>query len=1572
MDQTTLYRMVTGQVGNNAIGRGGSSDNFFTKRGKSIENSLGTVGSFIVGNVDTANEKRNSEARLKKQNANLDNIAKKYGYADRHAVWDALDQAKANGDQETLDRLNNTIMPELQAQTATDADIARNASKDWEDYRTNSYFGKKVNQDRGKYLGSAINTLSTAVDLTGLSATPLANSIQGGIEGVADELEQNGFNDFSLERAGQNALIGATTGAVTGALNKGLSNSMAKRGGNLFKGSNKLTQGLNNLGSKTALGRVGSTIMTGAGRGALSGAVGGATGAGLSAAMNGGDVIGSALEGAKQGVGQGALTGGIMSGANLALSKTPGVGKFYNELQSAKGRWDQSGGNFDERLTNTLTSGDSAVGDWLMRNTNSKTLGSIGNIGDTIRDYTDQGMGIRKATDEAYRDLIREYTEGEEGGYEGLLQNAKAAGAPGDNNYQSARRFLDGGGMDIYPEDMLESLRSVYGDDFKESIYKNKDGSWRIKNGEPYVETMYKNQLAQRIAKDLDAYDANTYSPGSEKEGYVPGIADNYETAVKARNGRLDYLRNELENGRISYGELAELQDYKPQILALGDAQLAEAAGIPEDEFKAYNSKQNASKFVGVDTLGNSSEYTPEQLSKLIQEYDNYKAPKTLSGNSFSEVDEAVGPAGGELMNIYKTMNGGVEVNPYNRQSWEEFENWVDSQRNNTPTTAKGWLKRAGERIVEDVNNTNLGNRIDDVSKKVSTRKLSNTIIDEGSAYAPKDTVKKFLLENRKYVANNPNDFDGYKDILDDFDGMIKRIDAIGDDNIYIEENPMATSGYHILSGEEARQNFSNIDAASQPKDLGGWLKKAGQRIVEDVNNTNLGNRIKRVDDTYSNDIRNLKINDYNNEPIEGEVVEAPRQTTRQMPVQQLDAWDRLAQENGYNSYDEVIDSYLKANPGVKLNQNGAAGQILSWLDENPNTPTTAGGWAKQALNRAAEDLDNSNLGMRIKDVNEDNPQTQLYRALNGENEDLPEVFKPRSSDQIENQNKLQSLGKQIRNTAKTQKYSALYDSLNGKTAERAIQTNAPDTLAEMGVRPENYLEAAKTSNYINGVVSDLADQSKVKVMSPNLVDKLNAATEDVIFTTPDAQKKFNTAIRQIVADGSSPDEYSAGYLLEKSRDFSNKAANLRGNAGDVDALRTAYTNVKYVLRDEATNALANANITGDMTNQKIAQGLADMGANEKVIDYYTAPNDDGSAPTAKDYIRRSSLFEQARDMGNQVAAEKFTRSASKQPTNMITRLWRSSGLEQPIDLLLRNTVAPAASVLTDTAGRVIETAGNIGAKISGDYTPTETPSVATPIPISNANSSAMNIYNAIGRTEGLSNIDQARTANYISDATQDMNAESGYMPPLGATTSYGAPITSTSLYDSMTGATTASTQAPTEMATNQNTYFQPTGDYWTDTLARALTSAINADDVTAFASLYNMYQDALSKLEKSNSSSSSNSGEKITATQQRANAAMNSLNRISQMTPDLGYNLSNIPIIGDIATFGGNDYEAEAKSLAQQIGYMVSGANIKEEEAYNIGKAYVPQPWDSDQTRQNKLQRAYEIIQQYQNGYAS
>lgn len=46
---------------------------------------------------------------------------------------------------------------------------------------------------------------------------------------------------------------------------------------------------------------------------------------------------------------------------------------------------------------------------------------------------------------------------------------------------------------------------------------------------------------------------------------------------------RLEYLRGELRAERISYGELAELQDLAKYIES-GDVELLEAAGVPESE----------------------------------------------------------------------------------------------------------------------------------------------------------------------------------------------------------------------------------------------------------------------------------------------------------------------------------------------------------------------------------------------------------------------------------------------------------------------------------------------------------------------------------------------------------------------------------------------------------------------------------------------------------------------------------------------------------------------------------------------------------------------------------------------------------------------------------------------------------------------------------------------------------------------------------------------------------------------------------------------------------------------------
>ena len=1200
---TKLYNVLMGNPTNgvnNSIGRtaGTTSDSsdpfeFFKKRGKSIENALGTTGASLISAIDTATENTNIEQRNKDYKDKLKNIAQKYGYnsmsdfydasnaadrdilskynfdfdsynAQRQEAADKNDQAKldeldkyklnfieSNITGEDANKLRNFTLgsQELRKQASGNLSDATKAAENWKNYRENSYVGQKVNQDRGKFLGSAVNTLSTAVDLTGLGANPLSNAIQGGVEGIADELEQNGLQNFDAGRAAQNVAIGAATGAVTGALNKGISNSLAKKGGNLFKGNNAITAGLNNLGSKTALGRGVSTIATGVGRGAVSGAVGGATGAGLSAALNGQDVLGSAVEGAKRGLTQGAAAGGIMSGANLALNNTPGVGKFMQDLNSAKTNWDNSGDTFDERLTNTLNSGDSAVGNWLNRQSQSRALATMGNIGNRV-------------------------------------QNVDTATRTGD--------------------------------------------AW--------------DRLAQQSG------------------------------------------------------------------------------------------------------------------------YNNYD----------------------EVIQRYMEANPGVELNPNGAAG--QILTWLD-ENPNTPTTAAGWAKRAGERIVEDVNNSNLGMRVKDVSNE--------------------------LPEDIRNLAIN--------------------------DNAQIPDT---------------RGQFGDVIEYARNNDLGKYGRNEIREIYESGD---------------TNAIRNLE-----------------------------NAW----RENGLS---DVIDA--------------ARDEFLNKPTVQTSTP--------QNVPRAQEEVI-----------------------------DLTKSFDNPGLEEITNRNKLQAVGKQLQNAAQTQKYNGVYGSLDSKTAERVAKTGAPQRLADLGVKPQDYNEYAKTSSYVNSVASDLAKRSNVKVNVPDLPDQLSAGKLGLPFNSEANLKTYQEVVRNIVPDGDAPGQYSAAQLLDASRRLSKMASGIKGTTDSARELRDAYNTAKYKLRDISTDAFEKSGVTGDATNAKIAEGLKNLGANQKVIDYYTEAVD-GKAPTISDYIRRSSLFEQAREMGNQIDAVRYARSGPNNSTNPFTKIWRASGLDQPIETILSNTIAPAAAKVTDLAGKAIEGTGNL---VAGTSSKLPTIDLQTPTP--EITPTSQSLYNIIGRTEGEIQGDKARTAQYLANAAnaanaQDNTLESMAVPSISDTTT---------IYNTMQGGSGTNTQLANTQQTATNSYFQPTGDYWTDLLGSAITMAIDANDVNAFTSLYSMYQDALASAQKTNSTTSE---VKLTDKQRQANAAERALNDFENVEHNFAYDVSDIPILGNVANFGGNEYASKAEALALQIGYMLSGATVNKEEAKNIGMAYVPQPRDNEATRRSKLAQLRGIISDYQRTYA-
>lgn len=350
----------------------GSNDNFLAKKWNSLENAVGTTLAAPASWAYDKSENIKTEQLLQDNKTRMNDIAKKYGYNTYHDVWDARDAAEASGDKTTLDLIDNVINPELQGQANINNNLANEKAAAYDDYRKNNYVSQKINQDRGKFAGSAMNTLSTMADVglmaAGIPTGALFNAGQGAFEGVADELEQNGEQNFSWDRAKQNALVGAASGAVTGALNKGLSNSLAQKGGKIFTGGNRMTQGINNFNSK-GVGKVLSTVGSGAARGALSGAVGGATGAGVSSALQGADIgtgVANAFQGAVQGAKQGALTGGAMAGANMAFDATlnkvaPNIANSIRENQMRNASY---GDTLRDQFKGAWNSGDSRVAEF--------------------------------------------------------------------------------------------------------------------------------------------------------------------------------------------------------------------------------------------------------------------------------------------------------------------------------------------------------------------------------------------------------------------------------------------------------------------------------------------------------------------------------------------------------------------------------------------------------------------------------------------------------------------------------------------------------------------------------------------------------------------------------------------------------------------------------------------------------------------------------------------------------------------------------------------------------------------------------------------------------------------------------------------------------------------------------------------------------------------------------------------------------------------------------------------------------------------------------------------------------
>lgn len=144
-------------------------------------------------------------------------------------------------------------------------------------------------------------------------------------------------------------------------------------------------------------------------------------------------------------------------------------------------------------------------------------------------------------------------------------------------------------------------------------------------------------------------------------------------------------------------------------------------------------------------------------------------------------------------------------------------------------------------------------------------------------------------------------------------------------------------------------------------------------------------------------------------------------------------------------------------------------------------------------------------------------------------------------------------------------------------------------------------------------------------------------------------------------------------------------------------------------------------------------------------------------------------------------------------------------------------------------------------------------------------------------------------------------------------------------------------------------------------TISNAMEAALAAGDITAYGKLADLYKKAYAIYGQETATPKA-----LSATQSKALAAAQQLEQLAQMSPDAGTALANSPLGFLVNLGGGNQYANQAKALATTLGYLLSGANIRETEAERIGQAYVPSAFDSEPVRQQKLARAKQLIQSY------
>ena len=1316
--QTEIYNMLGQGAGTNT-----GDQNFFQKKWNSIENAFGTTGAAIASPFINEAHTGKTEGILKGTVSGRDDIARKYGFNNIDDLYNALDNAEKMGDTETANRLYKAEQEDKDFTSGKASEMKSNIDE-YKDYLQNNYVSQKINQDRGKFAGSAINTLSTATDIAGLTNGPISNAIQGGIEGIADELEQNGLENFSWERARDNAITGAVTGAAIGAVNKGMSNALAKNGGNLFKGSNKVTKTLNNLGSSTPLGRAASTVATGAGRGAISGAVGGATGAATQSALSGADIgtgFSNTIQGAVRGAQQGATTGATMAGTNMVLNKTPGVGKFMRELNQVSDDWRNSGNNFDERLTNTLTSGDSAVGDWLMNKRQSKLLGTVGNLGDRIQDVSGQTQ----------LDLAKKISGNNEE-WQGLLGDIAKRANKVEGQY-------------------VRQGRSSFENDL--STYDNAN-----KN---VLETL-------GISQDLDGPQAVAVAQVLREKGLI----------TNTQGGDLGRFSKKYD--RTNFGE-ADLQSDTSDAL---------------NEFVEQGNENDRVKLISeiaerAETLKGQprGKYGTNPWSNDLFEYSN------IDSNVLDELGISGDLDGASAAAVTQVLK----------------ERGIIPSADSTPTTAKGWLKQAGKRIIEDANNKGVG---------LSIKNVANETPDD--------------IQNMRVNNNVPN----VKRTLDD--GNIELSDGTIVSNLDGDNTELFSKTR--FDGFDLNESVNNsrlraTNAGLNPDEISELAYQDLQ--TRGINSDKLSTRkwAQEISNSFDNAIAD-KLSQTK------QIVSSPEtELYRRLTGQNNSAWDNVAREAGYSNYDELTQRFKQANPDMEA----TASNILDWADaqsEGIDTGIAPQKTSKEAKLRYAQ---GEELLKQYGVV--DQP---MSRSVNG-----AETFQS-----------ISDMG--FQKPADVERMATAITGANGAVSDfmRNVVRSAEPVDTYSGVKDGQSID-------------DFIDESI----------ELNA-----LYGTPQGaaiKKTLEANLRSLPSKsaGSVTFEDSAEDVFKVVQKMEKKAAELEGRGG-TRYMRPTQENLSQakVIKDVANllkeRIYAGADVETALTPEASRQLKAlapDNGKWSSTVDEFFA-----KAKTPQDLRSFQKPWVNAsRYIDNQYTqAATFGGRMTSGLSNAVPTT-KAGLVKQAVDTVWNSNPAHRAraklygKVADIATGNTAETPIKVPSGQDTSTPTTEQMQLTSSTPVTSESASTQTstynpstqIYDLIGRNEGLTNAEQVRTANYLTDAVNQANATN--LESLVAPSSTGS---STSVYNSVYGTSTT----PTAQTSTGKSYFPTTGDYWTDILGSAMTSAIDADDAEAFGQLYAMYQEAVSK--QASSKDYSNPVNWSTSDRSSLLKAQNGLDQIDQL----------------------------------------------------------------------------------------